>query len=265
MSDVQQHVGVGVGVILVRPADRANLVLVGKRKGDGLEPGTWALPGGKLEHGESFEACAERELMEETGLAMTDVHFVWACSHVWDSGAHQVIIFMRGTPLEDSDDPRLLEPDKCHEWQWVPYTGIPQPRFTPLQKLLDNGPDPSSDVESMRVRLADVIVSEATSGGGGGMLSPAVSRGGDLFEGRGGPGVMEVAEAVMPTGAGHRTRDSISTARPVIIHSSSAHSLGDDQGTSQLGSVSLAPPVMPAGMGGPQFLGPPGSVGEPRR
>lgn len=38
--------------------------------------------------------------MEETGLAMTDVHFVWACSHVWDSGVHQVIIFMRGTPLE---------------------------------------------------------------------------------------------------------------------------------------------------------------------
>lgn len=70
------------------------------RKGSGLEPDTWALPGGKLELGESFEACAERELLEETGLVMTDVHFVWACSHVWDSGTHQVIIFMRGTPVE---------------------------------------------------------------------------------------------------------------------------------------------------------------------
>lgn len=31
MSDVDSQVGVGVGVILVRAADRANLVLVGKR------------------------------------------------------------------------------------------------------------------------------------------------------------------------------------------------------------------------------------------
>lgn len=160
---------------------------------------------------------------------------------------------------------RLLEPEKCYEWLWVPYADIPQPRFTPLQKLLDHGPDPSSDVESMQVRLADVIVSEATSGGGGGMLSPAVSRGGDLFDGRsGGPGVMEVAEAVMPTGAGARTRDGISTGRPVMIGSGSAQSLGEEYAHSQPGSVSIAPPVMPAGVGASQFLAAPGSIGEPR-
>lgn len=31
MTDAEKRVGVGVGVILVRPTDRANLVLVGKR------------------------------------------------------------------------------------------------------------------------------------------------------------------------------------------------------------------------------------------
>lgn len=168
--------------------------------------------------------------------------------------------------MQGTSGPRLLEPDKCHEWRWVPYTDIPQPRFTPLQKLLDDGPDPSSDVESMQVRLADVIVSEGANGAGAGLLSPALSRGGDLFEGRSsGPGIV-VADAVMPSGAG-RSRDSISTGRPVMIGSASAHSLNEDYATAnaQLGSVSLAPPVMPAGVSSSQFLGPPGSIGEPRQ
>lgn len=166
--------------------------------------------------------------------------------------------------MQGTSGPRLLEPEKCHEWRWVPYTDIPQPRFTPLQQLLDHGPDPSADVESMQVRLADVIVSEGANGAGAGMLSPALSRGGDLFEGRSsGPGIV-VADAVMPKGAGPHSRDSISAGRPAMTGSASAQSLGEDGGGAQLGSVSLAPAVMTAGMATSQFLGPPGSIGEPR-
>lgn len=164
-----------------------------------------------------------------------------------------------------SSAPRLLEPEKCHEWRWVPYSEIPQPRFTPLQKFLDHGPDPSADVASMNVRLADGVVSEG--GGGGGLLSPALSRGADMFGdvrgGGGGPGIV-LADAVMPSGAGGvpRSRDSFASTRPVMIGSSSAQSLGEDYVAAQPGSVSLAPPVMPAGA---QYLGPPGSIGEPRQ
>jgi 8-oxo-dGTP pyrophosphatase MutT (NUDIX family) len=69
------------------------------RKG-GLEPDTWALPGGKLELGESFEQCAERELLEETGLRIENAHFVWACNTIFPGSDHWVTVFMQGSPVE---------------------------------------------------------------------------------------------------------------------------------------------------------------------
>ena len=59
---------IGVAVIVVK-SDR---VLLGKRKG-AHGAGTWAFPGGHLAFGESFEACAHREVMEETGLSICDL------------------------------------------------------------------------------------------------------------------------------------------------------------------------------------------------
>lgn len=35
----------------------------------------WAFPGGHLEHNESVLACVKRELFEETGLVIEDIHF----------------------------------------------------------------------------------------------------------------------------------------------------------------------------------------------
>ena len=54
---------VGVGVIVVRGDD----VLFELRRG-AHGAGTWSFPGGHVDDGESAEACALRELEEETGL-----------------------------------------------------------------------------------------------------------------------------------------------------------------------------------------------------
>lgn len=50
----------------------------------GFEPfkGCWAFPGGFMNMDESTEQCAIRELEEETGLQVTDIHQVGAYSKV---------------------------------------------------------------------------------------------------------------------------------------------------------------------------------------
>jgi len=70
---------VGVGAIVQK--DRK--ILLVKR---GVEPslGLWAIPGGTLKLGESMRECAERELLEETGI----VAKAEKCVYVFDFMEH---------------------------------------------------------------------------------------------------------------------------------------------------------------------------------
>src|SRR5690606_587748 len=61
-----QRPAVGVAAIVMR----GERVLLGRRR-SGHGAGTWQFPGGHLEWGESIEACARREVLEETGLVVT--------------------------------------------------------------------------------------------------------------------------------------------------------------------------------------------------
>ena len=57
--------------------------------------GTWAFPGGHLEYGETFDACAKREVLEETGLPVVRIQFLAATNDFMPSeGKHYVTVFM---------------------------------------------------------------------------------------------------------------------------------------------------------------------------
>ena len=73
MAEEKKRVGAGFGVMLLRKGK----VLLGKRHEDKEKAdselhgeGTWTMPGGKFEWGETFEEGAKREVMEETGITL---------------------------------------------------------------------------------------------------------------------------------------------------------------------------------------------------
>jgi 8-oxo-dGTP pyrophosphatase MutT (NUDIX family) len=66
----RRHAAVAVTVLDAATAPR---VLVLKRAARGTNPGQWALPGGRLEPGETPEQAAVREAEEEVGLAGAEV------------------------------------------------------------------------------------------------------------------------------------------------------------------------------------------------
>ncbi|OJD31703.1 nudix hydrolase 1 [Diplodia corticola] len=144
---VSKNARVGVGVFILNDK---NQFIIGKRKGS-HGAGTWALPGGHLEFGESFEECAARETLEETGLATTDVRFFTATNNIMaDIDAHYVTIFMTAKISGEKMEPENLEPEKCEAWKWTNWeqlrsmaektksgeTGAPE-LFLPLVNLFD--------------------------------------------------------------------------------------------------------------------------------
>ncbi|VFQ77849.1 unnamed protein product [Cuscuta campestris] len=130
---------VGVAVFLLN----GNKVLLGRR----LSPvgyNTFALPGGHLEFGESFEECGAREVREETGLDSDKVEFLTAINNVMvPERVHVVCVLLRATiPPGQNTVPQNLEPDKCGGWDWYDWDNLPNPLFGPLEDALRSGLNP---------------------------------------------------------------------------------------------------------------------------
>lgn len=62
-----------------------------------------------MDFGESFESCAIREVMEETGLEIENIHFLTATNDVMlAEGKHYVTVFVGGI----IKDPKTM-PEVC--------------------------------------------------------------------------------------------------------------------------------------------------------
>lgn len=133
---------VGCGVIILSP-DHPGCVLLGKRIGKN-GGGTWAVPGGHVEHAELFEECAAREALEETGLTVHNLRHCTTTNTIrQEHGYHYVVAFVVGE-IAAGAEPTNTEPDKCEGWHWVPWdSSAPQwsePVFYSLENLRSQQP-----------------------------------------------------------------------------------------------------------------------------
>ncbi len=104
--------------------ERDRALLLVRHEKPGREP-YWVLPGGRLEPGETIPECAERELMEETGLAGRFARVLYV-SEFMAEGRHTVDVTARveaepGGEARLGSDPEVEEGSEptLKELRWV--------------------------------------------------------------------------------------------------------------------------------------------------
>lgn len=120
---------VGVGALVIRDG-KVLLVRRGRAPGKGF----WAIPGGAVEIGETLQAAAEREVLEETGISIRAAEPVFVFDLIERDGEgriayHYVIVDLgaeyisgEARAADDAEDARWLAPADLAELNVAPVT-----------------------------------------------------------------------------------------------------------------------------------------------
>jgi len=128
----------GVGVMILRDGK----FLLGRRHDDPEKAdsalhgeGTWTMPGGKIDFGDSHVETAIKEVQEETGLLLKpeDLEIFDVSSNISGEAHFITIGFLCRNFL---GEPEAREPDEIVEWKWFPLEEPPDPMFFPSERML---------------------------------------------------------------------------------------------------------------------------------
>lgn len=137
---------------LVRPAVgllviRRGALLLGRRTG-GSDPGTWGVPGGKIDYGEDLFAAATRELLEEAGsdLVVTRPRLLPIAVHdLYPERGEQYSTHLLVAEWV-SGEARVMERGKCLGWRWWPWGSLPHDAYAGARIARERYPNPAEMV-----------------------------------------------------------------------------------------------------------------------
>ncbi len=122
-NKLSNQVRVGVGAIVIKD----NKVLCLDRI-NAHGAGTWSVPGGHLEFGETPHECAYREVLEETGVVIKNIRSaIWTNDFFPVEQKHYITLWMLAQ--WQSGNPAVMEPHKCTQVRWTVWEDFPQPWF----------------------------------------------------------------------------------------------------------------------------------------
>jgi 8-oxo-dGTP diphosphatase len=134
----KDYIGIGSGVMIMRNGK----ILLGRRYVDPKKAdselngmGTWTMPGGKMDFGETFEETARREVKEEAGIDLKKLEVI-CVNNERIGGAHFITIGMYSENFDG--EAQIMEPDEIVEWQWFSLNELPSPLYFPSKKIIEN-------------------------------------------------------------------------------------------------------------------------------
>lgn len=139
-TDAKRQVKVGVGVMILKKGK----ILLGLRHDDPKKAkselhgeGTWSMPGGKIDFGESFEDVCSREVYEECGIRLNkrDIKLISVANDRETDAQYVTIGFLcqkfRGKP-------KIKEPDEITDWKWFDLKNLPKNIYIPSKEIALN-------------------------------------------------------------------------------------------------------------------------------
>lgn len=145
-----------VGVLGAVTDTQGRLLFVAQKKGP--FGGSWLLPGGGVEPGESADDAVIREIREETGREVTDLRFtgLYELRGTWSAGDyHLMMLAFRGTAT--GEIPQGFEGDGVGEVRWAHLHELPL-HSSDLRILTDAGLASFSEEEIAAALTRDGVI-----------------------------------------------------------------------------------------------------------
>ena len=121
--------GRGVGALIYNDK---NEVLLLRRNEDGRRK-TWAMPGGKVDKGETFDEALSREVMEELGVEIESAKPFIAKPDIFEGRLFETVCFK----VKIKGEPVIKEKNKVDKLEWFSFDNLPEVDYPPSRDALE--------------------------------------------------------------------------------------------------------------------------------